>query len=649
MKKSIRNVLCFSMIVFCMFIGGLVLSVDAEETSTTITDTGYTVTIPSEVSIDSSSNTGSIAVSASDFTNYYSSLTVSATSNNNNKLQCVGNSKTYEIPYTLGNDSLTFNSSTTSGTYNLSVSNLDEKIKEGLVSGTYTDTLTFNISGTKNKYKLDLNGKVDGVEKIEGGDLPTSVATVKGYKYDSVTQAYVEQAATTSNTGWWQEYDAGTKLKFVVTYNPKQYSLSRVENNSGKNLSDYGFTVAIDNDNGTATIEGVISGQNAINNYGSTIGYATRIDLCFTTKTYDLTLDYYKLAMDGATAYESTKDGESITRYHKTIKDVVYGSDISDYLPSDLTTDKDEDIGVVYLGWHTEDQPSSGWKDIEESKRFTSTTMPAENTTLYTWWTKTIYLDLDGQIENEDKADGGNMYGFATANIVVNRTVDDQSMVIHNISNAVDSYLECQYGDTYEITAMANPGYTYVGVTNPYELEETPSLTGIIHRKNAVNLFVSDSTKANEWAVKVNLVFRRNTFTVKFNSNGGEGTMSNQSFSYGKTQNLTECAFTKTGYKFVGWSTSENGTDTIVDQSDGSTLTTTDNDTVTLYAKWEANTSGTDTESDESGIALTSLDDENINVLSESDDVVSTDSTNEVMLDADEIVEDISEVEQTEN
>ncbi len=638
MKKSIRNVLCFSMIVFCMFIGGMVLNVDAEETSSKITDTGYTVTIPSEVSIDSTSNNGSIAVSASDFTNYYSSLTVSATSNNNNKLQCVGNSKTYEIPYTLNDNSLTFNSSTSSGSYDLSVSDLDEKIKEGLVSGTYTDTLTFKISGTKNKYKLDLNGKVDGVEKIEGGDLPTSVATVKGYKYDSVTQAYVEQAATTSNTGWWQAYDAGTKLKFVVTYNPKQYSLSGVENNSGKNLSDYGFEVTIDNDKGSATIEGVISGQNAINNYGSTIGYATRIDLCFTTKTYDLTLDYYKLAMDGAESYESTKDGEAITRYHKTIKNVAYGSDISNYLPSDLTTDKAEDYGVVFLGWYTIDQFSSGWESLESSNR-ASTTMPDANTTLYTWWTKTIYLDLNGRIEGETMPENGDMSGFATADVYINGSIGgDDGYGRSSGKGVIDYYLKCVYNDTYKVEPYANSGFTYVGI-DTQDNEKQASAEGTLDKTEAKHI---KSDQVNQWAVQVNLLFRRNTFTVKFDSNDGEGEMSDQSFSYGKAQNLNECAFTKTGYTFVGWSTSIDGSDTIADQSDGSTLTTTDNDTVTLYAKWEENTSSTDTESSEDEIALTSIDEESISVLSESDDVVLTDSTNEV-------VEDVSEVEQTEN
>lgn len=75
-----------------------------------------------------------------------------------------------------------------------------------------------------------------------------------------------------------------------------------------------------------------------------------------------------------------------------------------------------------------------------------------------------------------------------------------------------------------------------------------------------------------------------------------------------KKQKLTECIFTKDGYTFAGWSTSKDGTVTIADESDGSTLTTTDGDTFTLYAVWKENTTS-DTESIEESIALTSLDD----------------------------------------
>lgn len=90
--------------------------------------------------------------------------------------------------------------------------------------------------------------------------------------------------------------------------------------------------------------------------------------------------------------------------------------------------------------------------------------------------------------------------------------------------------------------------------------------------------FTSNSTIYAQWTA--------NTYTVSFNSNGGSGTMSNQSFTYGVAQNLTTCSFTKSGYAFRGWNTSSDGTGTSYNDGQSvSNLTTTNGGTVTLYAQ----------------------------------------------------------------
>ncbi len=50
-----------------------------------------------------------------------------------------------------------------------------------------------------------------------------------------------------------------------------------------------------------------------------------------------------------------------------------------------------------------------------------------------------------------------------------------------------------------------------------------------------------------------------NAYTVSFNANGGTGSMENQSFTYDAAQALTENAFTRTEYIFLGWSRSSSG------------------------------------------------------------------------------------------
>lgn len=77
-----------------------------------------------------------------------------------------------------------------------------------------------------------------------------------------------------------------------------------------------------------------------------------------------------------------------------------------------------------------------------------------------------------------------------------------------------------------------------------------------------------------------------NTYSVHFDANGGEGSMTNESFTYGTAKALTANAFTRTGYKFDGWATSANGAKVYDDEESVSNLTATNDATVDLYAHW---------------------------------------------------------------
>ena len=78
-------------------------------------------------------------------------------------------------------------------------------------------------------------------------------------------------------------------------------------------------------------------------------------------------------------------------------------------------------------------------------------------------------------------------------------------------------------------------------------------------------------------------------YSVRFNSNGGTGTMANQDFVYGTAQNLTNNTFTKENGVFMKWNTAADGSGT--DYDDGQmvkNLTKTENGIVDLYAIWSA-------------------------------------------------------------
>ena len=76
-------------------------------------------------------------------------------------------------------------------------------------------------------------------------------------------------------------------------------------------------------------------------------------------------------------------------------------------------------------------------------------------------------------------------------------------------------------------------------------------------------------------------------YNIKFNANGGSGTMAQLSCTYDQNATLTANGFTRAGHVFLGWMTSANGT--TVAYKDGQSvqnLISQHNGTVNLYAKW---------------------------------------------------------------
>ena len=77
------------------------------------------------------------------------------------------------------------------------------------------------------------------------------------------------------------------------------------------------------------------------------------------------------------------------------------------------------------------------------------------------------------------------------------------------------------------------------------------------------------------------------TYTIAYNSNGGSGSMSSTSATYGTYVTLSANTFTKDKYIFKGWATSSGGSKTYDDRQSVRNLSTTQGATVTLYAVWE--------------------------------------------------------------
>ena len=78
------------------------------------------------------------------------------------------------------------------------------------------------------------------------------------------------------------------------------------------------------------------------------------------------------------------------------------------------------------------------------------------------------------------------------------------------------------------------------------------------------------------------------TYTIRFNANGGIGTMEDQLKTYGVKTKLPTNQFTREGYTFTGWNTKANGSGASfkADSTIG-TLSKVDGSIHTLYAQWK--------------------------------------------------------------
>lgn len=79
-----------------------------------------------------------------------------------------------------------------------------------------------------------------------------------------------------------------------------------------------------------------------------------------------------------------------------------------------------------------------------------------------------------------------------------------------------------------------------------------------------------------------------NGYTVKYDAGGGNGTMSDQKFTFDVPQNLSPNTFTRDGYTFTDWKRADTG-DSYTDGQQVSNLTSTPNGVVTLVAQWTPN------------------------------------------------------------
>lgn len=127
------------------------------------------------------------------------------------------------------------------------------------------------------------------------------------------------------------------------------------------------------------------------------------------------------------------------------------------------------------------------------------------------------------------------------------------------------------YGITLTLTTLkpTRTGYNFLGWSTNSASTTATYTSGSSFTTNA------DTTLYAIWQIQ--------TFVVSYNANGGVNTPSNQTKTYGVTLKLSTIEPSRSGYKFLGWSTSASSK--TPSYLSGANFTT--NATTTLYAVWE--------------------------------------------------------------
>lgn len=97
-----------------------------------------------------------------------------------------------------------------------------------------------------------------------------------------------------------------------------------------------------------------------------------------------------------------------------------------------------------------------------------------------------------------------------------------------------------------------------------------------------------DPSKPVEGGTVYTARYRPAVYKVRFDANGGTGTMADQSHTYDRKQALTANTFAREGYRFTGWNTRGNGKGkAFTDKQTVTNLLAHDGAVGVLYAQWE--------------------------------------------------------------
>lgn len=425
------------------------------------------------------------------------------------------------------------------------------KITSATSATAYTLTLTqgsnSTISVNRSSSNFTSTGALSNGAKLYSGDkLTITFSAASGYNVGThtVNGSTFTSGGSHTVSGNVTVVSSATKKTYTVTFNANGGTGA-----PSAQTKTHGTTLALSTTKPTKTKTTATGYKVTFNANG---GSCSTTDLTSTLTTTYAFKNWNTAANGSGTSYASGASytaNAAVTLYAQWTPSTSNGS-VS--LPTPTRT------GFTFKGWATSSSATSG---------STGDYTPTAAVTLYaTWSANSITFDY--------YSNNGTQTKFATWTASASGTWPNNHW----------NYRNGTYKQTYTgYTATGYYGTTTTGGTLVGEDEQMASYAAMCE-KYGVSTSVASTT------IKIYAQWVPNTYIVRFNGNGGQGTMTDFMVTYDNEVSLPLNTFLKSGYAFLGWDTASSGT--AIAYTDGQNilnLTTENGEVINLYAIWKSN------------------------------------------------------------
>ena len=423
---------------------------------------------------------------------------------------------------------------------------------KGIYSGKVI-TKTFNIN------KADLTITATNKTMTYGGTVPTCTYTVSGYVNNETssvlggTVSYEVKNSSGTTVTVSKTTNAGTYTITPLGLSATNYSITYKAGTLTINKATATMTVSntskIIQDGSNSTFTYTYNGDGAVTVKSSDNSIAT---CSVNTSTKTVKVNALKTSTKAVTITVSAAAG---TNYNAISKTVQIGAIVISGVPTSWTNKDQKITATTTLTGHTvQTMKDTGSWQTASSQTFTANgTFFARvlNSSSTSVGSKSINITKIDKIAPEITKTGAE----------VNKNVITVSMIATDNSGETPSYWYNIDGGTFQKTNT----FTVSGIqvfTIGYKAIDAAGNETVVYKKET------------------------NGYTITYDANGGTGAPASQTKMIGENLTLSSTVPTKTGYTFLGWSTSS--TATTATYAKGATYT--ENKTATLYAVWQVKT-----------------------------------------------------------